>query len=161
MCAAQSLDVTVRIELRKRIPAAAGLGGASSDAAAVLLAIRRLHPTIPGATIYSAAPALGSDISFFLENRAALVSGRGDLLEPLPAFAPMWFVIATPALDIPQKTVTLYRALTPADFSDGRRIERAAQNPGFGRAVTNEDIGNAFQRPLYKDWPDAASRGTP
>jgi 4-diphosphocytidyl-2-C-methyl-D-erythritol kinase len=156
MRAARALDVPVRIELRKRIPAAAGLGGASSDAAAVLRAISRLHPSISSETIRASAAALGSDVPFFLENRPALASGRGDLLEPMPEFKPVWFVIAAPALAIPNKTAALYRALATGDFSNGCRTTNVARKLGSGQPLASDDLVNAFQRPLYEGWPAAS-----
>ena len=74
-----------RIHLRKRIPAAAGLGGASSDAAAALLGGRELWQLdVSDARLHDLAARLGSDVPFFLRGGCAIGRGRGDLLEPLP-----------------------------------------------------------------------------
>ena len=80
----------VKLTLRKRIPVGAGLGGGSSDAAATLLALDRLHREPLGARRRLALGArLGSDVAFFLcGSPLALAWGRGDRLlplEPLPA----------------------------------------------------------------------------
>ena len=69
----------VRITLEKRIPVAAGLGGGSSDAAAVLRALRGRRPV---AELYRIARELGSDVPFFLSGlETAIGTGRGDGLE--------------------------------------------------------------------------------
>lgn len=76
------LQLEASIRLTKRIPAGAGLGGGSSDAAAVLRLMRAATRTDPG--IEELARAIGSDVPFCLSGGIALVRGRGDLVTPLP-----------------------------------------------------------------------------
>lgn len=77
----------VRIEVAKRIPAGGGLGGGSSDAAAVLLGCCRLFGVrLSPARLRARAAELGSDVPFFLTGGAAIGSGRGEVVEPIPAF---------------------------------------------------------------------------
>ncbi|MCH3967308.1 MAG: 4-(cytidine 5'-diphospho)-2-C-methyl-D-erythritol kinase [Atopobiaceae bacterium] len=75
-------DPCVRVDVRKRIPARSGTGGASSDAAAVLLALDRLWD-LGGRTelLAEAARTVGADVPFFLYGPAAWLSGAGDVLE--------------------------------------------------------------------------------
>src|SRR5579872_178481 len=77
----------VQIHLQKHVPIAAGLGGGSGDAAATLLALNELfgHPLKLDALIRMAT-ALGSDVPFFLQNRPALATGRGENVEALDFF---------------------------------------------------------------------------
>ena len=76
--------------LEKRIPLAAGLGGGSSDAASTLLALNLLSgANLPIQKLLEMAANLGSDVPFFLHNRAAYVSGRGERVEPLPLPLPL------------------------------------------------------------------------
>ncbi len=71
--------------LEKRIPVAAGLGGASSDAAATLLALQNLwQAPLMLAQLAQLAPLLGSDVPFLLQGGCALGGGRGEVLEALP-----------------------------------------------------------------------------
>ncbi|MDO8914467.1 MAG: 4-(cytidine 5'-diphospho)-2-C-methyl-D-erythritol kinase [Coriobacteriia bacterium] len=91
----ESSDVTAgaHIQLRKRIPAGAGLGGGSADAAAVLKALALLDgiEESAGARMAGAAARLGADVPFFLGGGTQLLMGRGDeLVETLP----------TPLLDV-------------------------------------------------------------
>ena len=75
----------VRVSLKKRIPVAAGLGGASSDAAAALLAARALWGLEVGdEQLREIAGRLGSDVPFFLQGGCALGRGRGEELTALP-----------------------------------------------------------------------------
>lgn len=83
-----------KVELVKRIPAAAGLGGGSSDAAAALeLANRAWGIHCPHGELARLAAELGSDVPFFLSHGAAICHGRGEIVERLPSVAPFHVVI--------------------------------------------------------------------
>jgi 4-diphosphocytidyl-2-C-methyl-D-erythritol kinase len=74
------------ITLEKRIPVAAGCGGGSSDAAAVLALLNRWHPDrLSPAELIGVARALGADVPYFLEGGAAKATGIGEILEPVPS----------------------------------------------------------------------------
>jgi 4-diphosphocytidyl-2-C-methyl-D-erythritol kinase len=77
----------VRLELRKHIPLAAGLGGGSGNAATTLLGLNELfgRPLAPD-QLERLAADLGSDIPFFLQDKPALATGRGEQIQPLGAF---------------------------------------------------------------------------
>ena len=78
----------VRIHLQKHIPLAAGLGGGSGNAAVTLLAMNELfgHP-LPPSKLEQLAASLGSDIPFFLQDKPALATGRGENITG-PGFLP-------------------------------------------------------------------------
>jgi 4-diphosphocytidyl-2-C-methyl-D-erythritol kinase len=79
-----ALGETRRVVLRKRIPVAAGLGGGSSDAAAILRALRSDRDPND---LHAIARALGADVPFFLTGaEAGFGTGRGDRIQPLPEF---------------------------------------------------------------------------
>jgi 4-diphosphocytidyl-2-C-methyl-D-erythritol kinase len=82
------------VRVKKRIPVAAGLAGGSSDAGAVLRALARLW-RLDGVDLQAIAATLGSDVPFFASGATfALVRGRGDLVDPLPAPAsPLWIAL--------------------------------------------------------------------
>jgi 4-diphosphocytidyl-2-C-methyl-D-erythritol kinase len=103
-----------RIELWKRIPLAAGLAGGSSDAAATLAALNSLWKLgLPTAELMQLAARLGSDIPFFLcSASAAICRGRGEIVEPLPLAARLWFVVARPATGL--STAEVFRNCRPA-----------------------------------------------
>jgi 4-diphosphocytidyl-2-C-methyl-D-erythritol kinase len=82
----------VRIEILKRIPTGAGLGGGSADAATVLLLLQEvwgLPPDLPSRV----APAIGSDVPFLLQGGVALAAGRGDQVHQLEEAQELWFVL--------------------------------------------------------------------
>ncbi len=91
----------VAMRLRKGIPIGAGLGGGSSDAATVLLALNDLWSVKASADqLKSDALRLGSDVPFFLSEGSAAATGRGDLLEVLPVEMPYWIVVAVPPVAV-------------------------------------------------------------
>jgi len=80
-----AITADVRFELGKKIPSGAGLGGGSSDAAAVLLSLPVLGGRhVPPQRLFEIAAQLGSDVPFFLHGGTALGLGRGEELYPLP-----------------------------------------------------------------------------
>ncbi|GAB4276604.1 MAG: 4-(cytidine 5'-diphospho)-2-C-methyl-D-erythritol kinase [Deferrisomatales bacterium] len=89
----------VRIALRKRIPTGAGLGGGSSDAAAVILGLERLYqePLGEGAR-REAAFRVGADVPFFFARCAAWVEGIGERVRPCRLAEPLWFVVVCPGV---------------------------------------------------------------
>jgi len=79
--AATQLKRSVSIDLRKRIPHGAGLGGGSSDAASTLLALNEFFETrLPRETLAEIAKPIGSDVPFFIFQSAAECKGRGELV---------------------------------------------------------------------------------
>jgi 4-diphosphocytidyl-2-C-methyl-D-erythritol kinase len=82
-----------RIEIDKRIPVAAGLGGGSADAAATLLALNELWGCgLDLATLVGLGERIGSDVPAMLMRGPVLMSGRGELLAPAEV-APLWWVV--------------------------------------------------------------------
>jgi 4-diphosphocytidyl-2-C-methyl-D-erythritol kinase len=92
------VEAGVRIALVKRIPAAAGLAGGSSDAAATLMALNRFWKLKLGKPeLQRLASQLGSDVAFFVDGTSAAVChGRGEIIEPLRVPLGLHFVIARP-----------------------------------------------------------------
>lgn len=90
-------DLALAIVLDKAVPAQAGLGGGSSDAAAVLRGLAALLPgAVPAGPLKALALRLGADVPFFLEPRPALVRGIGEQIEPLPGLPPVSLVLVHP-----------------------------------------------------------------
>jgi 4-diphosphocytidyl-2-C-methyl-D-erythritol kinase len=78
------IDAAISIELKKKIPHGAGLGGGSSDAASTLLALNQLFETnLPREALSKIAETIGSDIPFFIFQSAAVCKGRGELVTSL------------------------------------------------------------------------------
>ncbi|MGI8486218.1 MAG: 4-(cytidine 5'-diphospho)-2-C-methyl-D-erythritol kinase [Thermomicrobiales bacterium] len=152
--ASHLLGQSLHVEIDKHIPMAAGLGGASSDAAATLFAGNALQAhSLSTKELLTLAGRIGSDVPFFLGSPCAMVSATGTDLTPLPAPSG-WIVLATPALTIPQKTATLYANLRPADFSDGSSIATQADRLRTSQELDTALLRNAFSRALDDSFPE-------
>ena len=92
-----------RFRLVKRIPLGSGLGGGSSDAAAALRILSRLHG-LEGVDLEAVAAEVGADVVFLLRGGAAQARGRGERLRPL-APAAGWFAVAWPGLELSTRAV--------------------------------------------------------
>jgi 4-diphosphocytidyl-2-C-methyl-D-erythritol kinase len=100
--------VGARIRLVKRIPKAAGLGGGSSDAAAVLRALDLLlGGVLKKEELLALAASLGSDVPFFLFGGTVLATGRGEKINPLEQAPPLPVVLASPGREL--STAEVYR----------------------------------------------------
>lgn len=87
------------VSLAKRIPVAAGLGGGSGDAAAVLQALNKIYSSpLSPVELEALAVKLGADVPFFLRRGPQLARGIGEILEPIPDWPEFWYVIVTPHL---------------------------------------------------------------
>jgi 4-diphosphocytidyl-2-C-methyl-D-erythritol kinase len=117
------------IDLEKNVPVGAGLGGGSSDAAAVLRLVRRANPEFADVLDWRAiACALGADVPVCLEDRAALVWGIGAHMIALPDLPRLPAVLVNPLVEVPSdKTAAVFRRLGAPALSDA---ERAPREPG-------------------------------
>lgn len=129
------------IDLVKRIPTASGLGGGSSDAAAVIRAVDALlHLSLPIDEQASLGAELGSDVPFFVHGGAALVEGRGERVTPLP-FERLRFLLAPLSSARPEKTARLFAAL------DAARQGESVGKPGVTWPPRGDrDLANDFER---------------
>lgn len=149
------------VQLIKRIPAAAGLGGASSDAAATLVAANiAWELDWPRERLASLAAELGSDVPFFLTRGAALARGRGERLAPLPA-PKLHIALVRPPVGL--STPAVYRACRPADspkrvgplvaalargdaVAAGRAMANGLEKAAAGLTPWIERLRNEFER---------------
>ena len=162
------------ILLRKRIPAAAGLGGGAGDAAAALLGLRRLWGLdLDADALRELAARLGSDVPFFVSGGTALAEGRGERLTPLPT--PQGSAIVAHSPDAAGdgagdaagdaaggaardgKTASLYAMLAPEHFSDGRASERLAAKLRACAPLASADLCNAFEAVAPQAHPSYAA----
>ena len=138
------------LTLEKRIPSQAGLGGGSSDAASVLLALRKLYaPALPDGALETMAAALGSDVPFFIRGGTQLAIGRGEIVAPLPPLTAGWFVVVKP--EESYSTAEMYRRLDACGgmtAEDSRMEDAVAGNNVHAIAA---ELRNSFERAVPED----------
>ena len=150
LAAAAGREAEAAISVTKRVPAAAGLGGGSSDGAATLRALDRLWETEATADrLLEVAAGLGSDVPFFLHGGTALGEGRGERMTPLTDVSATWLVILVPPLTMSEKTRRMYAALGPGDFTKGSHADDLVAQLAPGRSVAGLPLFNAFERAAY------------
>lgn len=153
-CERFSVRGRLEMKLEKRIPAGGGLGGGSSDAAAVLLALPALTGKKAGlGDLMELAAGLGSDVPFFLVGGTALGLGRGEELYPLPEMPPLPVLVLAPPVHV--STPEAYRALgrgalTLDEISSTLKcLQSFVWQPGNWQAAENDFEGAVFR--LYPE----------
>jgi len=131
-------DAGVRIALTKRIPAGAGLGGASADAAAALVATRAaLDLDIDDTTLDRLGATLGSDVPFCLRGGAAWMRGRGERIEPVDVPLGLPMLVAVPPFRC--ATEAVYAAWDDLGGPQARRtVPAPARVAGFLGELAND-----------------------
>ena len=143
------ISAGVQVELLKRIPSGAGLGGGSSDAAYFLLALNKMFDyPLKWSQLEQIANLVGSDVLFFLSGGAAVVTGRGDIVEPIKPREDFCIVVVYP--DVHCSTVESYRLvdeymmLGKADVGPTlQELEEVYRKP-----VSEWDFMNTFTKPV-------------
>jgi 4-diphosphocytidyl-2-C-methyl-D-erythritol kinase len=142
----------LRIEIDKRIPVAAGLGGGSADAAAVLAGTGRFPGWRLGPGRRRAlAVAIGMDVPFFLGRSPALARGRGEELQQVRTDAKLSLVLANPGF--PLSTRDVYGRLEPGDYGDGTRVAALLRALRRGVEAVAATVTNGLERPAVRLWP--------
>jgi 4-diphosphocytidyl-2-C-methyl-D-erythritol kinase len=148
----------VLIELHKRIPMAAGLGGGSSDAAAVLLALQQWWQLqISPSDLLDMASSLGSDVPFFLTGGLALCEGRGERVTALSSNWPWtmrWLLLLKPAISV--STAAVFRNMPASDYTDGIRSRAVCRALTAGQTPELEDLHNCLERSVLETYPEVA-----
>jgi len=149
----------VKIHLEKKIPLAAGLGGGSGNAATTLLALNELFGRpLAQEKLHEIASALGSDIPFFLQNKPALATGRGEKIQPLenfPALRGKAFLLIHPGFGIstPWAYKNLARFPEALNGKAGRAKELAKKLQAENLAGAAGTFYNSLEAPALEKFP--------
>jgi 4-diphosphocytidyl-2-C-methyl-D-erythritol kinase len=135
------IDGGARVHLEKKVPVGAGLGGGSSDAAAVLLALRELTGTkCDDAKLAELAAQLGSDVPFFIHRTAAVCRGRGEIVEPLALREQRQGLLVHPGFGVS----------TPWAYKTYAQHPRPGET---GRAFADFTLRNDLEPPAFGKYP--------
>ena len=147
------LQAGVEVRIEKRIPVGAGLGGGSSDAAAVLGGLNELfaRPLNPE-QLHELAAGLGSDVSFFLHGPAAMMSGRGDAIQDLVPRGNFVLVLVYPGFPI--STAEAYRWFDEDKARDPRTSDPKDLKVQFEEKPPDSwTFFNSFQSTIESRYP--------
>lgn len=152
---ATGIQTGLSVKVDKAIPAGAGLGGGSSDAAALLLALDSLFGTrLSLRELVDLGARVGSDVPFFLYGGAAIVEGRGELIQPLLARSDYALVLVFPGF--PMGTAEAFRLLDQMRPDDGAEADPAALELESAYRMPPGDwpFANSFEAPVAGIHPD-------
>lgn len=153
-CNLTGINEAVTVDVTKCIPSGAGLGGGSSDAAALLIVLDKLFQTkLKTKQKMQAACRIGSDVAFFLSHGCAVVTGRGEFIREISSRNDLYFVLVQP--DVYSSTKEAYALL---DERINRSILR--ELPGvaeleaiYRKPAAQWTFGNSFTEPLAESYP--------
>lgn len=132
-------DQGVEVAIVKNIPVAAGLGGGSSDCAAVLLGLNELLGLqLSRERLMEIGVGLGADVPFFVFGKTALAEGIGELLSPLDKVPDAWVVLVNP--NLPVSTAWVYQNLQLTQRDQLARLPNSFENVADLCAVLGNDL---------------------
>ncbi|MEK6792129.1 MAG: 4-(cytidine 5'-diphospho)-2-C-methyl-D-erythritol kinase [Deltaproteobacteria bacterium] len=145
----------IAITIRKHIPVGAGLGGGSSNAATVLMALNgMLEAGLPDAALMVMGAKLGSDVPFFILKSAAIASGRGEALEKveLPNY---YYILVNPGFEV--STAWAYQNFDLTNVKEDNTL-LYSKNPfdGFDNIVVRGLLVNDLESITIKRYPEIA-----
>lgn len=147
----------VAIALEKRIPVAAGLGGGSADAAAVLVGMNELFGLgLSLSDLREIGLEIGSDVPFMLGGGTARGRGRGEVIEQLPPLRGAWFVLVTPPRAISAASAYAAARIGLTHSVDLIRLNRSAIQDGDVRGLA-KGLRNDLEAGVVLSCPDVAT----
>ncbi len=147
---AAHIERGAEIRLKKNIPVGAGLGGGSSDAAAVLNHLPRYwNLKLSSSLLRELAIQLGSDVSFFLHTGTARASGRGEILEYFPLELPYWIVIVHPNIRV--STAWAYESIRSSPSPNRIDLKEVLSENLRKPNVLAEELRNDFEPLVFRE----------
>ncbi|MGB9591094.1 MAG: 4-(cytidine 5'-diphospho)-2-C-methyl-D-erythritol kinase [Candidatus Kryptoniota bacterium] len=150
-CERTGINAEVKIKLNKKIPIGSGLGGASTDAAAVLTGLQELynHP-LSKIELFDIASLLGADVPFFLYGKPAYATRKGDLIEPINFHISLPILVVTPNISV--STAYAYSLVKPNDTWRETLKQIITKFSGDYRTFSNA-ILNDFESVIFQEFP--------
>lgn len=143
----------INIHLTKRVPVGAGLGGGSSDAAAVFVALNKLWKTgMQVRELETMAVTLGSDIPFFVQGGTASGTSRGEVLDHFNVSVPYWILTATPPVHI--STAWAYSKVRSHANTGGTPLRTLAERLMADPDTVHASVRNDFEVLVFQSYPE-------
>ncbi len=143
----------IRVDLKKLIPAGAGLGGGSSDAGAVLRMMAAIFERPIDRRVHELAAALGADVPFFLDPAPSRIRGIGEKIDPFPIRRTLAIAIAVPAVEV--LTAKVFGALDARGWSGP--IPAADLSAFSAGAIAPAHLVNDLAAPACALYPEIAA----
>ena len=144
-------NLPAKIELIKRIPSQAGLGGGSSDAAAALISLNEMFTLgIKYETLLNLALELGSDVPFFLKSKPSIGSSRGEILEPVNLLIENPILIINPGINI--STRNAFAQIVPKNKPTN--FKSIIHDGRLNYSLASEILKNDFENTVFSVYPE-------
>jgi 4-diphosphocytidyl-2-C-methyl-D-erythritol kinase len=148
-----------RVLLEKNIPTGGGLGGGSSNAAAMLVAMNELFSLgLSRERLARVGEKVGSDVPFFFAGQRAWVRGRGETVEPVEEYEDIWYILVFPGITVPTSEVynKMRNTLTSGN-NDGILKWKHRDKPIGKPCVAGKDFFNRLEQPAFLLFPSLAA----
>jgi 4-diphosphocytidyl-2-C-methyl-D-erythritol kinase len=142
----------IQIHIKKNIPVGAGLGGGSSDAAAVIRSLSELYGfPLTDKELYSLAVSVGSDVPFFLKPGTAFATGRGEILNYFDLKLPYWIVVAFPNILV--NTGWAYKSFRKSESAKDIDLKNLVTENLLKPRVWVNSLRNDFEPHVFSEYP--------
>ena len=150
-----NLSSSFEITINKRIPISSGLGGGSSNASSVIMAINNiLKLNIPLEELSLFSSKLGSDLPFFFKGGTCLIKGYGENVYKLNDVRNRYLYLYDSRISIDNKTQSMFNSLDSSDFTDGKLTEKIKGKIQNNEYLDPEDFFNCFQVKALNKFPN-------
>ena len=148
-----SVQEGMLVEIEKKIPVAAGLGGGSTDAAAALRALNRIWKlNMSVQEMIALGMHVGTDVPYSIVGGTAFVSGRGEIVTPIKPMPSCWVVLAKPRISVSTKTVFRALEVERLDYIPKSRIVADAIEIGDYKGMV-DNLSNALEAVTFERHP--------
>ncbi len=148
------LNNSFEIIINKKIPISSGLGGGSSNASSVIMAINNiLKLNIPIEELSLFSSKLGSDLPFFFKGGTCLVEGFGEKVYQLNDLRNSYVYLYDSEITINNKTQFMFNSIKPDDYTDGKLTEKVKEKIQNNESLVSQDYFNCFQKKALTKFP--------
>ena len=143
----------IKVEIEKKIPVAAGLGGGSTDAAATLRALNHIWQLgLSVEELIELGMKIGTDVPYSIVGGTAFVSGSGEKVRPIRDLPPCWVILAKPRISVSTRTVFRSLDIEKVDYTPKSKEVEAAIEAGDYQKMA-QHLSNALEAVTFDRYP--------